>query len=103
MDFAVPAELRGKITESEKIDKYLDLARELKTPWNMRLTVIPIVVGALGTVLKSLETGLSELKIWETIKTIQTTALLRSARILRKVLETWGDLMLFKLLWKTIN
>ena len=33
---------------------------------------------------------------------IQTTALLRSARILRRVLETWGDLSL-KLQWKTIG
>ena len=30
MDFAVPADLRLKLKESEKNDKYLDLARELK-------------------------------------------------------------------------
>ena len=36
--------------ESEKIDKYLDPARELKKPWNMKVTVIPIVLGALGMI-----------------------------------------------------
>ena len=30
VDFAVPADHRVKLKESEKIDKYLDLARELK-------------------------------------------------------------------------
>ena len=34
-------------------------------------------------------------------ETIQTTALLRSATILRRVLETWGELLSFSLQWKT--
>ncbi len=38
--------------ESEKKDKYLDLARELKKLWNMMVTIIPIVIGAFGTVTK---------------------------------------------------
>ena len=46
---------RVKIKESENIDKYLNLAREQKKLWNMRVTVIPIVVCALGTVRKGLE------------------------------------------------
>ena len=37
-----------KIKETEKINKYLDLAREWKRLWNMRLTVISIVDSALG-------------------------------------------------------
>ena len=32
VDFAVPADHRIKLKESEKKDKYLDLARELKKP-----------------------------------------------------------------------
>ena len=39
-------------TESEKTDKYLDLARELKKLWNMKVTIVPIVIGALGTITK---------------------------------------------------
>ena len=48
--------------ESKEINKYLDLARELKKLWNIRVMVIPIVIGVLGTVPKSLEkmTGESE-------------------------------------------
>ena len=37
------------------------------------------------------------------IETIQTTTLLRTARILRRVLETWGDLLSLQLQWKTIS
>ena len=49
--------------------------------------VIPIVIRTLGTVLISLKKRLKELEIGGRIKTIQTIALLRSARIPRKVLE----------------
>ena len=55
MDFAVPAYHRVKLKENEKMDKYLDLARELKKLLIMKVKVIPIVVGALGTVPKRLE------------------------------------------------
>ena len=80
MDFAVSADHRVKLKESEK-KKYLDLARELKKLWNMKVTFIPIIIGALGTVTERLLMGLEDLKIRGRIKTIQTTTLLRSARI----------------------
>ena len=67
--------------ESEKKDKYLDLARELKKPWNMKVTMIPVISGALGTVTKGLVQGLEDLEIKGRMETIQTTALLRSAKI----------------------
>ena len=51
------------------------------------MMVIPIVIGVLGTVTKGLVQGLEDLGISRRVKTIQTTALLRSARILRSVLE----------------
>ena len=97
------------------MDKYLGLARELKRKqqkkqktkkkqtnktkkqqWNLRLTVLPIVAGVLETVPKDLERGLDLSKIRGRIQTIQTTALLRSVRIPRRVLETWGDLLSFR-------
>ena len=43
VDFAVPADHRINLKESEKKDKYLDLARESKKLWNMKVTVEPIV------------------------------------------------------------
>ena len=52
--FVVSADLRVKLQESEKRDKYLDLARKLKTLLNVKVTVIPIVIGTLTTVTKGL-------------------------------------------------
>ena len=69
----------------------------------MQITIVPIVIGALGTVTKGLLKFLEDLEIGGRVETIQTTALLRMARILRRVLETWGDLLSFKLQWKTIS
>ena len=50
VNFAVPADHRTKLNECEKKDKYLDLVRELKKLWNMKVTIVPIVIGAFGTV-----------------------------------------------------
>ena len=83
VDFAVPADHRINLKESEKKDKYLDLAREL---WNMKVTIVPI--GALGTITRGLLKGLEDLEVGGRVQTIKTRALLRTARILRRVQET---------------
>ena len=50
--------------------------------------VIPIINAALETFLEGLERRLEDLEIRRRIETIQTAALLKSTRMLRKVLET---------------
>ena len=54
----------------------------------MKVTVIPIVISAFGTVTKGLLKGLEDLEVGGRLGTIQTTELLRTTRILRRVLET---------------
>ena len=88
VDFAVLADHRINLKECETKDKYLDLARELKKLWNMKVTIVPIVIGALGTITKGLLKGLEDLEVGGQVETIQTTALLRTTRILRRVQET---------------
>ena len=51
----------------------------------MKVTVIPITIVGLRTVTKGLVQGLNDLEIRGRVETIQTTALWRSARILRRV------------------
>ena len=63
VDFAVPTDHRIKLKKYEKKDKYLDLARELKKLWIMQVTIIPIVIGAFGTVTKGLQKGLEDLEV----------------------------------------
>ena len=65
----------------------MDLARELKKLWNMKVIMIPIVVGALGTVFKGLEKRLVKLETQSKIKSILTMALSRLTRILGTVLK----------------
>ena len=69
----------------------------------MKVTIVPIVIDVLGTITKGLLKGLEDLEVGGRVETIQTTALLRTARILRWVLETWGDVLSLKLQWKTIS
>ena len=61
----------------------------------MKVTIVPIAIGALGTITKGLLKGLEDLEVGERVETIQTTA--RTDRILRRHLETWGDLLSLKL------
>ena len=70
---------RVKMKETEKENKYL--AREPKN-WNMKVTLIPIVIGALGTITKEF------LKVQEDFEVrgrVETTIFLRSATILKRV------------------
>ena len=61
MDLAVPADHRGKLKKSER-DAYLDLAWKLQKLENMKVTVIPIVIGALSTVTKGLIQRLEQME-----------------------------------------
>ena len=69
----------------------------------MKVMVIPIVDGALGTVIKGLKGRLAESEIIERSEIIQTTVLLRSVRMLWIVLEICGDLLLLSLQWEATS
>ena len=69
----------------------------------MKVTIVPIVIDVLGSITKGLLKDLEDLEVGGRVVTIHTTALLRAVRILRRVLETWGDLLSLKLQWKTIS
>ena len=83
---------RVKIKESEKVNKYIDLARELKKQKNLKVTVMPIVIRALGTVLKELKKTWDSKKNWDYP---DRSTILRSFWRLRK-----GDLPSLRLGWK---
>ena len=69
----------------------------------MKVTLVSFMSDVLGTLTKWLLKGLEDLEVGRRVETIQTTALLRTAGILRRVLETWGDLLSLKLQFKTIS
>ena len=90
IDFAVPGDSRTEEKEKEKVEKYQDLRRELQKIWNVRVKIIPLVVGSLGATPKQFDNRLKEIDVTAEIgelKKVQKTVLLGTARILRKVLE----------------
>ena len=112
VDFAVPADHRVKLKQNEKKDKYIDLASELTKLWNRKVTIIPTLIDALDTVTKGLIKGRDDMEIKEREEIIQSTALLRSARILRKFLGDLRRLVVIQtpvkdhqltLMWKTLK
>ena len=110
VDFTVPADHKIKLKECEKKDKYFDLATELKKLWNMKVTIVPIVIGAFGTITKGLLKGMADLEVGGWVETIQTTAFLRTARILSPgdlrrlaVTQTPVKNHQLKLMWKTLK
>ena len=87
----MPGDVRVEDEEKEKVQKYQDLARELRRLWETSVNVIPVVVvGALGAVAK-LEEYLGMIKTQQKeVDRIQFSALLGMATILRKVLDVSG-------------
>ena len=73
--------------EDEKIEKYEDLRLEISKLWGVQTTVIPIIIRALGTITDRLTSFLAMVGVSLSFETIQKSALLGSAHILRKVLE----------------
>ena len=64
VDFAIPPDLRIKLKECEKKDKYRELTRELKKKlWNMKVSIVPIEIGAFGMVTKGLLEALEDLDV----------------------------------------
>ena len=86
VDIAIPGDLRVKEKEIEKREKYQDLAMEIRRLWKTSVKVMPIVVGALGTIGNA-RSDLETLGIKDGTDMIQTAALLGSAHILRKTLS----------------
>ena len=98
MDFAAPAGHEVKIKESEKRDKYLDLARELKKLWNMKVTVISITVDVLGTILKRFVQETGRLGNRRTSKDDTDYSIIKIGQYTEK---SPADLLSLKLHWET--
>ena len=88
IDIAVPADVRVGEKEREKVEKHQDLKREIGRLWKVEMVeVVPVVIGALGSVIKGFDRWTEKLGIPLNVGVMQKTALLGTARILRKVLE----------------
>ena len=80
--FAILFDTRVVDKKVEKIVKYLDLSRELKKMWNMKVIVVSLVVGALVSPAKSLEKRLETIGIETKITELQNYVLIHTSKIL---------------------
>jgi hypothetical protein len=72
--------------EAEKILKYKDLTIKIQRAWNVKTKVIPVIIGATGTISKSFRKYVSNIPGHHEVKELQKTAILDTAHILRKLL-----------------
>ena len=102
VDFSVSID-SSENKKRKQNDKLIPESRQnLKKLRNMKVMVIPIVVGVLGTISKNLGKKI-EMKIRERIETIETTALLKSVRILSKSPQVSKTLLSLRLQEKTLS
>ena len=66
--------------------KYNDLTVEIQRIWNVKTKVIPLIIGATGTISKPFRKYVSNIPGKHEVKKLQKTAILGTAHILRKVL-----------------
>jgi hypothetical protein len=72
--------------DNNNVFKYEDLTMEIQSRWNVQTKVIPVIIGATGTISKSLRKYLSNITGKHDIKELQKTAILGTAHVLREVL-----------------
>ena len=88
VDVACPFDTRVVGKEKEKVEKYQDLKREIQRMWKCKtVKIIPIVIGALGTMSKQFSRWLQLIGMTNYLAVLQKACLLGTARILRKVLD----------------
>ena len=100
--FVVREDHSVKMKVNEKINKRLDLARKLKKQWNMKMTVIPFIVGARRTVLNSLERWLGELEIWGKNRDHPNHSIVEISLNTEKSPGDLGDLLSLRYQWKKL-
>ena len=87
IDIAVPADQNIIRTEEEKVEKYQEVAFELRRIHGAsKVTIIPIVIGALGSMSKVAKTWFGKLDVPDVLGSVQLSAILGTAHLLRKVL-----------------
>jgi hypothetical protein len=86
IDVAISGDRNVTQKEAEKILKYKDLTTEIQCMWNVKTWVIPLIIGATGTISKSFRKYVSTIPGNREVKELQKIAMLGTAHRLRKVL-----------------
>jgi hypothetical protein len=86
IDVAISVDRNVIKKEAARILEYKDLTIEIQRMWNVKTRVIPVVIGAAGTISKSFRIYESNIPGNHEVRELQKTAILGTAHIIRKVL-----------------
>ena len=86
IDVACPGDHRLNEKRNEKLNRYSDLRLEIARMWDIKTIIIPVIIGALGSIPEDIHKFLKLLDIKYYMNILQHTVLLGTANILRKVL-----------------
>jgi hypothetical protein len=84
---AIPTDRNAVQKEAEKKLKYKSLCIEIQRMWNLKCTLIPVITGATGIVMRSLRKNLEAVPVKHSTDSLQKTAILGTSYIIRKVLQ----------------
>ena len=84
---AISADRNVVQKEAEKKLKYKSLWIEIQRMWNLKCTIVPVIIGATGIVTRSLRKNLEAVTGKHSIDSLQKTAILGTSHIIRKVLQ----------------
>ena len=87
IDVAIFADINVVQKKAEKNLKYKNLGIEIQRMWNLKCTIIPVIIGATGIVTRSLRKNLEDMPGKHSIDSLQKTAILGTSHIIRKVLQ----------------
>ena len=87
IDIACPQDHIVDQKENEKIGRYTDLAGKVSVEFQVQTEIVPIVIGALGTLPKRLPIFIKRLGIPDITGSAQISVITSTARILRDVLS----------------
>ena len=87
VDFSVPHDRNIVKKEEEKISNYSPLTYEIRKLHGVSTSILPLVVGALGNITGNLALNLERLDIPKIGTSLQISAVIGTAIILRKVLS----------------
>ena len=72
---------------AEKKLKYKSLCIEIQRMWNLKCTIVLVIIGATGIVTRSLRKDLKTTPGKHSMDSLQKTAILGTSHIIRKVLQ----------------
>jgi len=84
---AIPADRNAVQKEAEKKLKYKILCIEIKRMWNLKCTIVPVIIGVTEIVTRSIRKNLETVPGKHSIDSLQKTAILGTSHIIRKVLQ----------------